>query len=128
MPDSIHDDPQWDGTDMAHPAWWRGYDDGVQGAIACIREMLDGRDGKRGVFSNAELNRIRHDIRALRAAADRARMLEDVLAAARAWPRLARMSRSRGMIWQGCKKSPGVYKQARVIACGHLRPEPRWSS
>ena len=27
------DNPEWDGTDGAHPAWWRGQEDGVKGAV-----------------------------------------------------------------------------------------------
>lgn len=37
------DDPQWDGTDGAHPVWWRGQDDGVRGACRKIEAVLNGK-------------------------------------------------------------------------------------
>ncbi|MFW6056852.1 MAG: hypothetical protein ACOC9B_06050 [Chloroflexota bacterium] len=37
------DDTQWDGTDAAHPAWWRGNDAGVQGTLDRIEQVLDGK-------------------------------------------------------------------------------------
>lgn len=40
-----NDDPQWDATDGAHPAWWRGDDHGYargQAEIARLRAALDG--------------------------------------------------------------------------------------
>lgn len=39
---SAREDPQWDGTDFAHPAWWRGEKAGVAGACMRIRQALSG--------------------------------------------------------------------------------------
>ena len=38
------DDPQWDATDAAHPAWWRGHDQ--TSAVFCreVSEILDGKE------------------------------------------------------------------------------------
>ena len=35
-------DPQWDGTDGACPAWWRGNDRGYQAALARVKELEAG--------------------------------------------------------------------------------------
>ena len=35
------DNPFWDGTDAAHPAYWRGEKRGVEGACERIRDILD---------------------------------------------------------------------------------------
>jgi len=35
------DNPFWDGTDGAHPAWWRGNDRGVQIMVNIINGWLD---------------------------------------------------------------------------------------
>lgn len=35
------DCPRWDGTDLAHPAWWRGCDVGVETTIQVIHKILD---------------------------------------------------------------------------------------
>jgi hypothetical protein len=39
------DDPELDGTDGAHPAWWRGNDRGVEAACERIAAVLDGDAG-----------------------------------------------------------------------------------
>ncbi len=36
------DDPKYDGTDGAHPAWWRGEEAGVRGAVREVRRVLTG--------------------------------------------------------------------------------------
>ncbi|MGL6289245.1 MAG: hypothetical protein ACRC2H_00995 [Silanimonas sp.] len=43
------DDSDLDGTDGAHPAWWRGSDHGFVGAVAAIQSILDGSDNGSGV-------------------------------------------------------------------------------
>lgn len=43
------DYPEADGTDAAHPAWWRGNDAGVVSLCAEINAILDGKDSGRGV-------------------------------------------------------------------------------
>ena len=53
------DNPEYDGTDGAHPAWWRGEGDGVVGAVKRIREVLAG--DIRGV-TQEPLQGLREDI------------------------------------------------------------------
>lgn len=36
--------PELDGTDAAHPAWWRGYDYGVASICRALAEVLDGKE------------------------------------------------------------------------------------
>ena len=43
------DDPRWDMTDAAHPAWWRGYDYGAQTTIREVAALLDGKTNERGI-------------------------------------------------------------------------------
>jgi len=56
------DDPEADGTDFAHPAFWRGQDDGVRGAVMRIRQVLDGKDDGSGVIGDEGLEKLRRDI------------------------------------------------------------------
>ena len=42
------DDPEMDATDFAHPAWWRGNDQGVIVLCGMINKILDGNDAGRG--------------------------------------------------------------------------------
>ena len=34
----------WDGTNFAHPAWWRGQDDGIKGAARRILKEIYNKD------------------------------------------------------------------------------------
>jgi hypothetical protein len=56
-------DPSLDGTDLAHPAWWRGNDAGVMATAEMINEILNyieaGVDDN-GRFNNDYLNRLKH--------------------------------------------------------------------
>ncbi len=65
------DSPIFDGTDAAHPAWWRGNDAGVAGAVMRIREVLDGTYDGRGVLGGADLEQLRRDVAALTSERDR---------------------------------------------------------
>ena len=47
------DDPQWDATDAAHPAWWRGNDHGVAAVVQIINGTLDGKPP--GTYGSADL-------------------------------------------------------------------------
>lgn len=58
------DDPDCDGTDGAHPAWWRGHDDTCRILYIKLQEILDGRDDGRGV-ANQPWQGIRNRIREL---------------------------------------------------------------
>ena len=57
-----HDDPNLDGTDLSHPAWWRGQEQGVNSLIYLLNQMLNdieaGKEHK-GVFFNPHLNMLR---------------------------------------------------------------------
>ena len=43
------DNPELDGTDFAHPAYWRGHDAAIAGICFRINKILDGYDDGRGV-------------------------------------------------------------------------------
>jgi hypothetical protein len=47
------DNPAFDGTDGAHPAWWRGQDAGAKGVIKALTQVLD--KGHVGKFGSPEL-------------------------------------------------------------------------
>lgn len=38
---TVEDNPFWDGTDAAHPAWWRGSDYGYFMAMKLFKKKLD---------------------------------------------------------------------------------------
>jgi hypothetical protein len=54
--------PEYDGTDLAHPAWWRGCDSGADNTVVVIHQMLDdietGKE-KAGTFGSQKLNMLR---------------------------------------------------------------------
>lgn len=58
------DDPCWDGTDAAQPAWWRGQDDGVRAVVTFVTEALDGHR-RSGTFGNPELEKLKQRLYAL---------------------------------------------------------------
>lgn len=72
-----HDDPEADGTDYAHPAWWRGQQDGVAGAAMRWREALEKPIPAAGVM-HEPLETLRRDTERLR---ERLRLAEEVIAA-----------------------------------------------
>jgi hypothetical protein len=43
------DDPDLDGTEAAHPAWWRGHEYAAAALCRKVNEVLDGKDDGRGV-------------------------------------------------------------------------------
>ena len=45
----MSDNPDCDGTDYAHPAYWRGHDQTVSSLCQQINKILDGQDDGRGV-------------------------------------------------------------------------------
>jgi len=57
------DEPEFDATDGAHPAWWRGEEYGVARVIDIIREALDGEKPDKGAAS--DLDQLVRDVRAL---------------------------------------------------------------
>lgn len=52
------DEPTGDGTDLAHPAYWRGHDDAINGICARIMDILDGHDTGLG-SSNGPWGKVR---------------------------------------------------------------------
>lgn len=62
MPDNatlLPDDPEWDATDFAHPAWWRGNDAGADAVVRRLEKVLDGKDEGAGVLGGRKLEAIR---------------------------------------------------------------------
>lgn len=62
----LADDPDLDGTDGAHPAYWRGTDAGVAGAVSRIEAVLDGKDDGKGVLGGKRLEALRRRMLAAR--------------------------------------------------------------
>lgn len=62
----IPDDPEDDGTDYAHPAYWRGSEAGVRGATMRMRQAAEGHDDGSGVIGSPELEKVRRMILDLR--------------------------------------------------------------
>jgi len=54
---TAEDNPFYDATDGAHPAWWRGSDYSIDRVVETLHNLLD---GKQGPFTTpcAELNRL----------------------------------------------------------------------
>ena len=44
----LADTPEFDGTDAAHPAWWRAHDYTTDVICSLINKILDGKDDGRG--------------------------------------------------------------------------------
>lgn len=65
------DDPEWDCTDAAHPAWWRGQEYGAHSVVRAMNECL-GRPHNPGVMSEP-LESFKRRILALRDEVDRLR-------------------------------------------------------
>ena len=61
-PNMVPDYPDADGTDNAHPAWWRGQEDGVIGTVIAINRVLDEIESGNqhtGTFGNKALEELR---------------------------------------------------------------------
>ena len=63
---AMRDDPEDDNTPFAHPAFWRGQDDGVRGVVMRVRQILDGTDKGEGWLGDPELEAMRRELLALR--------------------------------------------------------------
>ena len=48
----MKDNPELDGTDAAHPAWWRGHEHTVAAMCQKIHSLLDGKDDGSGVSND----------------------------------------------------------------------------
>jgi hypothetical protein len=77
------DDPQWDGTDAAHPAWWRGNDRGVEAVVQIVNGVLDGQPP--GMHGSEALTALVKRIAAARAEGRQAG-LREAARLARYWP------------------------------------------
>ena len=54
------DNEQWDCTDLAHPAWWRGNDHGFASCVSQCHRILDNLNINPGGISNMpEWDRLR---------------------------------------------------------------------
>ena len=53
------DNPFWDGTDAAHPAWWRGEKRGIEAVVDRINVILDGYDRGGGILGYEKLETLR---------------------------------------------------------------------
>lgn len=62
------DNPDLDATDAAHPSWWRGQQHGVNGAVARLQAVLDGKDDGSGVLGSPGLEALRRRLLAERQA------------------------------------------------------------
>jgi hypothetical protein len=69
----IADDQEMDGTDFAHPAWWRGHDAACKGICKGINEILDGTKDNVGTSTEPwqSLRQRLYDIRTLLGVAER---------------------------------------------------------
>lgn len=54
-------DSQWDTTDAAHPAWWRGEKYGAYKAAELIKNILSGRETGKGAV-NEPVNTMRQSV------------------------------------------------------------------
>jgi len=54
VPEVRTDEPGLDGTNEAHPAWWRGQERGAEGVIEVLTEILDGKSHT-GTFGSPAL-------------------------------------------------------------------------
>lgn len=59
------DNPQWDGTDAAHPAWWRGNDRGCRFVTQLLTDALDGKDDGGGWMGYPPLEALRRRLLAI---------------------------------------------------------------
>jgi hypothetical protein len=63
------DNPDFDGTEGAHPAFWRGHHHGAAGVTAVLADALDGRLKPGRTFADPTLQRAVNLIWTVRAAA-----------------------------------------------------------
>lgn len=66
---AVSDSPQWDATDFAHPAWWRGHDHGAEGVVRALNGVMDGPADTVHHFGSVELGKLAARIQALRSVA-----------------------------------------------------------
>ena len=59
----MNDNPEYDGTDFAHPAWWRGHQAGFDAAMPLIERALTEKPA--GKIGNARWQTLRERVYAL---------------------------------------------------------------
>lgn len=71
--DAHVDDPDMDGTDFAHPAWWRGHEYSFARSCKEVNDILDGTKANVGTSTQPwqQLRQRLYDIRALLGLAER---------------------------------------------------------
>lgn len=121
-----YDDPEADATDGAHPAWWRGNDAGVDGAVRRVNEALDTSETL--CLGSPDLQKLCERVRALQgecsvAQASAVRMRRAVVRA-RNWMREALGMNDGSFLTndasrkQNCKDAHQVLEEA-LAASGH---------
>lgn len=60
-------DPIWDATDGAHPAWWRGHDNGAEGTAKLLLRVANGELDMRGQVFSGPIGEVSQAILGLRA-------------------------------------------------------------
>jgi len=67
----LKDDSQWDATDAAHPAWWRGNDYGVLQTVSIVNKIMDALESEDsnakvlGNFGSEDLNKLQARLKKL---------------------------------------------------------------
>lgn len=56
------DFPETDGTDLAHPAYWRGSDEATEAVTRRLQQVLDGEDDGAGCIGYEPLERLRRQL------------------------------------------------------------------
>lgn len=72
----FYDDPAMDGSDAAHPAWWRGNEVGVLTVVRIVNALLD-REPHRGTFGCSELEQMAQRIVSLTKENERLRAIRN---------------------------------------------------
>jgi hypothetical protein len=60
------DDPEFDATDAAHPAWWRGCDYGAEMTVQAINQVMDTLESSKeftGYFGSASLEALKNRLK-----------------------------------------------------------------
>lgn len=73
------DNPEWDATDAAHPAWWRGNDAGVAVTVQGLGDVLDGKDNGTGVVGYEPLETLRRRLGAVAEERERCAAIADAV-------------------------------------------------
>ena len=94
-------DSQWDATDAAHPAWWRGEKYSAYMAAKLIAQILSGEDkGKEAM--NEPLATMRHSVLKLKVDRDYLKIKKDKLQKENenCWERIHYLEEENGRYWE----------------------------